>query len=151
MLTRLPRCSLVPALPLEEARSTLGCLFRPGSTVTGRKPRHHCCRCGEEVLARTHASSAWPSSLHRRAWCPLNVMSRVWWAHRRGTTLMSASLTCVSFSRCIRRVSAFASDVNVSTHSTMSSGIRPIGTGCGSSPASFPIRSTSALARDVVV
>ena len=65
----------------------------------------------------------------------------------RGTTLMTVSLTFVS----IRRTSAIASDAVVSSHSAMSATIRRIWTGCESSPASFPRRSTSALARDVVV
>ena len=35
MLTRLPKCSFVPILPLEEARSKLCSLFRRGSEVIG--------------------------------------------------------------------------------------------------------------------
>ena len=52
---------------------------------------------------------------------------------------------------CIRRASATASDVSVTSHSGMSASIRRIWTGCESSPASFPTRSTCAIARDVVV
>ena len=69
----------------------------------------------------------------------------------RGMTLMTASLTFVSFSRCFRRATATASDVVVSSHSAMSAAIRRIQTGCESFPASFPTRSTSAHAGDVVV
>ena len=69
----------------------------------------------------------------------------------RGATLMTASLTFVSFSRCIRRGSAIASDVHASSHSAMGAAIRRIWTGCGSSPASSPTLSKSALAEDVVV
>ena len=69
----------------------------------------------------------------------------------RGTTLMTASLTFVSFSRCIRRASTIASDVQASSHSAMSAAIRRICTGCESSPASSPTRSTSALAVGVVM
>ena len=69
----------------------------------------------------------------------------------RGTTLMTASLTFVSFSRCIRRASAIASDVQASSHSAMSAAIRRICTGCEYPPASSPTRSTSALAVGVVV
>ena len=69
----------------------------------------------------------------------------------RGTTLMTASLTFVSFSRCTRRASTIASDVQASSHSVMRAAIRRICTGCESSPASSPTRSTSALAVGVVV
>ena len=67
-----------------------------------------------------------------------------------GTTLMIASLTFVSFSRCVRRASAMSSDVHSSLHSATIAAIRPICAGCESSPASFPRRSRSALAEDVV-
>ena len=51
----------------------------------------------------------------------------------------------VRFSKCIQRASAIASDAIVSSHSAMSAAIRRIWTDCESSPALFPIRSTSAL------
>ena len=109
MLTRLPKCSLVPTLPLEEARSKLGFLFRLGSKMTDRRSRCSL-RLPQRVrsklhlptliwdasslvslkwsprfrsaFARTHASSTWLSSLHRRARCPPNVHSGVLWSHR---------------------------------------------------------------------
>ena len=66
----------------------------------------------------------------------------------RGTTLTTASLAFVSLSKCLRRASAIVSH---SAMSAMSAAIRRTWTGCESSPASFPTRSTSALAGDVVV
>ena len=71
------RCSLrLPPRALFRAASTniiLRCMQRRRSR---RSP--HC----RSEFARTHASSTWPFSLHRGAWCPNSALSRVWWLHR---------------------------------------------------------------------
>ena len=109
MPTRLPICSLVPALPLEVARFKLGFLFRLGSKSAWWKaplqsPIAATCpfRAAQTniilkciIAAVAEKKSSFPfrvrsyprvvhlaSSLHRRAWCPPNVLSRVWWSHR---------------------------------------------------------------------
>ena len=97
---------LVPALPLEAARSKLGFLFRLGSKVTGRKPR--CLRAAtcparaaltNIVMKCVFAGVAkktslfpfrvclYPRVVHlvflaRSSQCPPNALSRVWWSQR---------------------------------------------------------------------
>ena len=175
MLTRLPRCSLVPALLLEAARSKLDFLFRMGSKVTGRSLRCSF-RLQQRVLSKTastniilrctvagtaekkssfpsrvcscphvvHPAFFAPSSYMVSNQCPIKgqVVASVC-----GTTLMVASLTLVRLSRCALRASAIASNASASSHSAVSATMRRIWTGCESSPASFPTRSESALAR----
>ena len=165
-------CSRVPALPLEAARSTLCSLFVgvqrrlvQGSTADPDcrhmtniifEVHRRWCRSEEvlvsvqSLLVPTRCPRARPLSVVVHA-VHLRPVRGLVVASVRGTTVMTASLTFVSFTRCFRRASATASDGVVPWHSAMGAAIRRIWTGRESSPASFPTRSTSALAEDVVV
>ena len=140
MLTRLPKCSLVKALPLEGARSKLGFLFRLGSKVTGRR-----IRCSLRLPQRVSIIVTCVIALvaEKKSSFPFRVCSYLRVVHLdflspsscmvstqrpvkglvvasvRGTTLMTASLTFLRFSKCIQCASAIASDVGVSSHSAV--------------------------------
>ena len=137
MMTRLPRCSLFPALPLEVARSKLclqvlkaplqspiaaTCPFKAAST-------NIILRCIIAGVAEKKSSfplrvCSYPRVVHLAFLAPSSCMvstqrpvKGLVVASVRGTTSMSASLTFVSFSRCVLRASAIASDVFASSHS----------------------------------